>query len=174
MSQSGKPTAYQRLVRRHESPRPARKSAEDVLDSLLAAKQKPSASSDGPEVPLHSGGLDRLREKMRSELLPAFEQLRGKYEDRGVVIAIDAEKFLSGGVELIIEIKFDMFGLRLEGTVTSEGIAFHETRIADDMTGVVTTGPMLRTRNLNGQAFREFICERVAQLVRSANRRGGA
>ena len=87
---------------------------------------------------------------------------------------MDAEKFLSGGVEILIEVKFDALGLRMEGTMTSEGIAFHETRVADDMLGVVTTGPMLRARHLTGQLFRDFICERVAQLVRSAARRSGA
>lgn len=146
-----------------------------MLDSLLEARQTSLAESSGQApAALHSSGLDRVREKMRSELMPAFEDLRAKYADRGVLIAMDAEKFLSGGVEILIEVKFDKFGLRMEGTVTSEGIAFHETRVADDILGVVTTGPMLRGRHLTGQMFRDFICERVAQLVRSAARRGGA
>jgi hypothetical protein len=61
--------------------------------------------------------------------------------------------------------------MRLDGTATPSGIAFHETRFSNSVLGVVTTGPMLGARTLSGQTFREFICERVGQLVRSAVRR---
>ncbi|MFQ5489298.1 MAG: hypothetical protein ACE5GE_01140 [Phycisphaerae bacterium] len=173
MSRPGKPTAYKDLIQHHQPSRRAGKSAEELLDSLLQGQPKAQAGPAVSGAPAAMSGLDRLREKMRSELIPAFEELRAKYEDRGVIIALDPERFLAGGVEILIEVKFETFGLRMEGTVTPEGIAFHETRFSDDMLGVVTTGPMLRARNLNGQSFREFMCERVAQLVRSAVRRSG-
>ena len=59
----------------------------------------------------------------------------------------------------------------ITGEVTPEGIAFHEQRFSNNVAGTVSAGPMLRARNLTGQAFREFLCERITQLVRSAMRR---
>ena len=57
------------------------------------------------------------------------------------------------------------------GTVTTEAIAFHETRYAPDLHGELLSGPMLRLRGLDAGVFRKFICERLTILLRGAMRR---
>jgi hypothetical protein len=171
MSTPAKPTQYQALLQKCQPQQQARKSGEQQLDALLQAQQRRSgAAEDGPAQEALSP-LDQLRRQMREQLLPVFNELRGKYEPSGILMAIDADDFLAGGVQLAIEVRYDIHGMRLEGTATPSGIAFHETRFSDNIPGVVTTGPMLSARNLSGQTFREFICDRIGQLVRSALRR---
>jgi hypothetical protein len=50
-------------------------------------------------------------------------------------------------------------------------VAFQETHFINNVPGVVTSGPTLRSRNLTGQHFRDFFCERISQLVHMAMRR---
>jgi hypothetical protein len=59
----------------------------------------------------------------------------------------------------------------LQGTVTSDAVAFHEVRYAPDIHGQLVAGPMIRLKHLNGKTFRDFVCERVAILLRDASRR---
>ena len=115
--------------------------------------------------------MNDLREQFRHELVPVFADLQVKYEAAGVEMAMDAQKFLDGGTELLIEVAYANYGLRMAGTATRDGIAFRESQFANDVSGVATTGPMLRGRSLTGVVFREFLCERISQLVRSAMRR---
>ncbi len=60
---------------------------------------------------------------------------------------------------------------QLHGTVTTEAIAFHETRYNPDVQGELLSGPMLRLRALDGDVFRSFVCERLTILLRDATRR---
>ena len=166
-----KPTAYQTLVRRCRPRQSARRSVEEQLDALLHAEKDRQERLQDSSTEAKASALDEMRRQMREQLLSVFDDLRTKYEPSGILMEIDADDFLSGGVKLTIEVQYDLHGMRLEGTATSSGIAFHETRFSDSVAGVVTTGPMLGARTLSGQTFREFMCERVGQLVRSAMRR---
>jgi hypothetical protein len=162
------PTDYQALVRQCRPTTKSPKTIEQQLDTLLELRQKREAQQGQPADEAEPTVLDQLRRQMRQDLIPAFEELRKKYEPSGIVMEMDAEDFLSGGVGLVIEVAFDIHGMRMEGTVTPKGIAFHEARFSNNVRGVLTTGPMLQTRNLTEEKFREFICERISQLVRSA------
>ena len=89
----------------------------------------------------------------------------------GVSLEMDVSNFLAGGREISFEFGVGEYRAKLVGTVTTEAIAFHETRYAPDIDGELVSGPMLRLRNLDGTAFREFICERLSVLLRTAIRR---
>jgi hypothetical protein len=171
MRQPGKPTAYQQLVRQNRPVCQPDKSAEENLDVLLALHQQraeaPQARTEDPR----KAAVQAMRDLMRVELIPIFENLRGKYEAAGVSMEMDAENFVNGGNTLLIEAEFDTYALRMEGTVTPEGMAFQEVRYSNNNQGALTTGPMLRSRRLTGETFREFVCGRITELVRSAMRR---
>jgi len=166
------PTGYQALVRQCRPRKAAPKTVEEQLDTLLDLHKKREAEKRQPADDPKLAALDQLRLQMRQDLIPVFEDLKKKYAASGILMAMDAEDFLSGGVKVLIEVAFDIYGMRMEGTVTPNGIAFHEARFSNDVRGVLATGPMLRARNLTKQQFREFICERIGQLVRSAMRSG--
>ena len=168
------PPEYRRLVRKHRPRRSAAKSAEQQLDALLSLRDQRATDAGQRQDDAKVSALDELRAQMRQELIPVFEDLQNKYEPAGILIAMDASKFLAGGVELVIEVQYERYGMRLVGTATPDGFAFHEARFSNDVPGVMTTGPMLRARTLTGTTFRDFICERVAQLVRLGVPRGHA
>ena len=84
---------------------------------------------------------------------------------------MDASNFLQGGREISFEFGIGKHRVKLQGTVTNEAIAFHETRYSPNVRGELMSGPMLRTRNLDAQPFREFVCERLPVLLRQAMRR---
>ena len=170
MANSNQPTDYQALVRQCRPKKTPPKTVEENLDALLDLHQKREAEKHEPGHDAKASALDQLRRQMRRELIPAFEDLRQKYALSGIIMAMDAEDFCAGGVKVLVEVTYDVYGMRLEGTVTPAGIAFHEARFSNKVRGVLTTGPMLRARNLTKQRFREFICERIGQLVRSAMR----
>jgi hypothetical protein len=165
-----RPTNYQKLIRHCRTEQQTPKSVEQQLDSLLTRHRQRRSLQEQSEDDPHRSALDRLRQQMRDELIPVFEDLKVKYAHSGIFIEVDAEDFLSGGVELLIEVEFDIYGMQMLGTVTSQSIAFQEIRQANNIRGAIQAGPMLRTRNLTGQHFREFLCERITQLVRSAVR----
>lgn len=165
-----KPTEYQALIRQCRPKQAAPKSVEQQLDALLSLHQKRRAQQEQPEVDAKQSALERLRVQMRDELMPVFDNLKAKYAEAGIFIEMDARDFLSGGVGLLVEVEYDVYGMQMEGTVRPQGIAFQEARYCNNIRGVVRAGPMLRTRNLTGQQFREFLCERISQLVRSAMR----
>ncbi|HUT87863.1 MAG TPA: hypothetical protein VMY37_00060 [Thermoguttaceae bacterium] len=169
MTSQDKPTGYQALMDQCRGQNAASKTVEEQLDALLSLHQKRQAQQEDSEASKQSV-LDRLREQMRDELLPAFEELGAKYAAQGIMLELNADDFLCGGVGLQIKVGFDIHGMLLEGTVTPQGIGFQETRFSNNVRGVVQAGPMLRTRNLGAGEFREFLCERISQLVRSAMR----
>ena len=84
---------------------------------------------------------------------------------------MDASNFLQGGREIKFEFGIRDHRLQLHGIVTSEAIAFHETRHGPDVQGELVSGPMLRLRGLDGSVFREFVCERLTYVLRAATRR---
>jgi len=143
-------------------------SVEDKLDALLAtASKKPGAkevpgTSDDPISP-----LDMLRQRLRTELIPAFQEIKEKYADRSIELNMDASDFLQGGRKLVIEFTIRPHSVRLDGTVMDTGIAFNEIRSNGGTAGAISSGPMLRTRLLTPEKFREFICGRIALLVQS-------
>lgn len=169
-----RPTRYQALVRRTRPRRNAPKSVEEQLDRLLTPGAQSTGALDPTPVELRSEVVARIRRQMGDELTPVFEDVQSKYESSGLLMAIDADDLLNGGFELAIEMQYATQGMRLDGTVTPDGIAFHESRFTDNVPGITTTGPMLRARSLCGATFREFLCERIAQLVRSAARLRGS
>jgi hypothetical protein len=171
VSSPQQPTQYQALVSKCRPEQAARKSVEDQLDGLLKVEKRRQAGDSAAPAEARTSAVERMRVQMREELIPVFAELQAKYQTAGILMELDASDFLSGGVQLAIEVAYDIYGMRLDGTVTPGGIAFHEARFCNDVPGVVTAGPMLPSRNLSGQTFREFICERIGQLVRSVVRR---
>ncbi|MCH7701853.1 MAG: hypothetical protein IID37_09200 [Planctomycetes bacterium] len=143
--------------------------AETKLDSLLVERDEraknSSANTDRPVSP-----LDRLRNRMISDYCPLVDDLAAKYVTCGIALRMDITDFLSGGRGIDIAIDFQGQGLRLSGIATDVGIAFQETRIHQGIDGTVTSGPMLRTRTLTNDQFRDFICDHIAALVRMVDR----
>lgn len=112
--------------------------------------------------------LDRLRQLFEGEICGAFEDLREKYAVRGIALTLDVAPFLRGGVDIAITIEFRGAGLRLDGTVTPNVIAFRQTRYDPGNTaGLTGSGPTLRTRDLTATSFRDFVCERMSALLQS-------
>lgn len=168
MSEPNSTTGYEQLVQQSVPVAlPCAKTAEEELDSLIRVmeergKTPPAVGSD----PLH-----QLRKLTISEFVPVFVELVEKYSAVGISMQMDASNFLEGGREIRFEFGLGEYRFQLHGTVTIEGIAFHETRYCPDVHGELTTGPMLRVRGLNGEVFRDFVCGRLAHLIRTAMRR---
>jgi hypothetical protein len=115
--------------------------------------------------------IQALRELTLSSLIPIFVDLIEKYSPTGFCMHMDASNFLEGGREIKFEFGFGEFRTQLAGTVTDDAIAFHETRYTPDIHGKLVSGPMLRLKNLTGENFRDFICERLTTLLQTASRR---
>jgi hypothetical protein len=152
-------------------PRPSvSRTAETELDALLdVMRRRGEKSSEGDAAP--ESPLQRLRESLVNDLIPVFVELVEKYSKAGVSMQMDASNFLEGGREIRFEFSLNNHRTELHGTVTNEGIAFHEVRYSPDFHGELAAGPMLRLRGLNARTFREFVCERLALLIRGAIRR---
>lgn len=163
-------SSYRDLVARTTPPTRTPMSVEDELDALLSVWQKrerervATSTSDKPDP------IQDLRALARGEFITIFVDLMEKYSEMGISMAMDASNFLEGGREIKFEFGFGEYRMNLHGTVTTEAIAFHETRYAPDVRGELTSGPMLRLRHLDGQAFRDFLCERLAVLLRTVMR----
>lgn len=170
MADSNQPSRYQDLIRQCRPKQAPKKSIEEQLDGILELREKRQAQSDAPRIDPKQAAIEAFRQRMRDELIPVFEDLKEKYEATGIAMAMDASDLLAGGVNLVIEVTYEAYGMRMEGTVMPEGVAFHEARYSNRVRGVLTTGPMLRTRSLTRERFREFLCDRISQLVRSAVR----
>lgn len=165
------PGSYRELVRQSRPPnRPAPPSPEQELDSLLGTYQERTQAHNEEKTP-KPDQIQALREKTIKELIPAFVELVEKYSTVGVSMHMDASDFLEGGREIKFEFGLGDFRMQLSGTVTTEAIAFHETRHSPEMQGELVSGPMLRLRGLTAEVFRSFICQRLALLVRAAIRR---
>jgi hypothetical protein len=167
------PISYRDLVRRTSVPAgPPPRNPENELDSLivnLKDRRQQSPVVD-PGVPAPDR-MQQLRELMANELAGVFNELAEKYASSGISMQMHASNFLQGGRELKLEFAIGDHRTQMHGTVTSEAIAFQETRHTPEIRGELVSGPMLRTRALNAETFRNFVCERLAVLLRGAMRR---
>ena len=171
MATAHEQTGYRELVRQMRSPaKRSEPSPEEELDTLVKVF-KEREQGDNAAGAAKSDAIQALREQVLNELVPIFVELVEKYSDAAVSMHMDASNFLQGGREIRFEFGIGEYRAHLLGTVTTEAIAFHETRYAPNVQGELVSGPMLRLRNLTGQVFRDFICERLTLLLRSALRR---
>lgn len=143
--------------------------AEEELDSLIEAlkdrEQEVRHNENRPDP------IAKLREMTIQEFVPVFVELVEKYQQSGITMQMDASNFLQGGREITFEFGLGEHRIQLMGTVTTEAIAFHETRYSPHVSGELVSGPMLRLRRLDGKAFRNFVCQRLTLLVRSVVQR---
>jgi hypothetical protein len=169
-------SSFRELVEKTQPPKseptggkPGLRSPEQELDALVDALSERDRQEGSPirrEDPIQG-----LRELAIKELIPIFVELMEKYADPGISMQMDASNFLEGGREIKFEFGVADHRTQLHGTVTTEAIAFHETRYSPDVQGELVSGPMLRLRGLTGEVFRNFICERLTLLLRTAVRR---
>ena len=144
---------------------------EEELDSLIALLKERRQQAGDQIVVLAPDPIQVLRELTINELVPIFVKLMEKYSKSGISMHMDASNFLEGGREIKFEFGLGEYRTQLHGTVTTEAIAFHETRHSPDVDGELVSGPMVRLRGLNAEKFRIFLCERLTQLLRTAVRR---
>jgi hypothetical protein len=141
------------------------------LDSLLQPQEHVrAAASGGQEAKSEPSPLDQLRTLFVERLIPVVDTVNARYGDRAISVSMDASDFINGRRGIVIDIHYQQHRIHLEGTVMPDAIAFHETRYISNLGGTVAAGPMLRTRNLNENAFADFLYERIITLVKSANR----
>jgi len=165
------PTQYQQLIERVKPPPPARRTAESELDRLLIAVEE-RRQDDVVRPKRHKPDVMQvLRDLTLRELVPVFVELVEKYSKAGIAMQMDASNLLEGGRELKFEFAVGEYRMQLQGTVTSDSIAFHEVRHAPDIEGQLVAGPMLRLKTLSANTFREFVCGRLTVLLRQAARR---
>lgn len=172
MTKSNQSSEYQQLIE-HSQPAPSRprKTSEGELDSLIDVLQKRADEASSKPSATGKDPIQALREMMVTELVPVFVEVMEKYSKSGISMQMDASNFLEGGREIKFEMGLGEYRTHLHGTVTSDSIAFHETRYSPDFHGELTAGPMIRTRQLNAKTFREFLCGRLTILLRGAARR---
>lgn len=169
MTEQNHSTGYQKLVEQTTPPPRPQRTSEDELDSLINILKR--RDEEGMQKSGFRDPLQALREMMVNELVPVFVDIVEKYSQSGISLQMDASNFLEGGREIRFEFGIGEYRSHLQGTVTGEAIAFHETRYSPDFHGELTAGPMIRLRYLNAKTFREFICERLSTLIRTATRR---
>lgn len=164
-------STYRELVERVQPPEePDAPAPEQELDALVKTLQERECAAKGSTVPKQDP-IHVLRELTINELVPVFVELVEKYSQAGISLQMDASNFLEGGRELRFEFGIDEHRIQLLGTVTTEAIAFHETRFSPDVQGELLSGPMLRLRGLNGEVFRSFICQRLSIMLRAVMRK---
>ena len=144
---------------------------ESELDSLVPVLKEHDADAPDTGKSDRTERLQTLRKLMLEKLIPVFVELVEKYSDAGFTMQMDASNFLEGGREIRFEFGIGDFRTELLGTVTTEAIAFHETRFSPHVYGDLISGPMLRLHTLNSTTFRDFVCERLLVLARSRLRR---
>jgi len=152
------------------TPKAQKLKAECELDSLLVQMREQEKQKITSEAKANDR-VQRFRELLVNELITVFIELVEKYSKTGVSMQMDASNFLEGGRELKFEFALGEFRSQLQGTVTSEGVAFQEVKYSPDFHGELTAGPMLRIRHLTPDLFREFICGRLALLIRMTMKR---
>lgn len=166
-----KPTQYELLRAKNQPQRPTKKTAEGELDRLVAAMEDRRRQDEKKETPKPKvDPLQHLREQMVREFIPVFVELVEKYSETGVAMHMDASNLLEGGREINFEFGLGEYRTQLQGTVTSDSIAFHEMRFAPQIRGQIVAGPMLRLKGLSAKTFREFVCSRLTVLIRQASR----
>lgn len=152
-------------------PKGEQATAESQLDDLFEVQGTRHLDESSGEAALFSR-MDQLRRRFITDLIPAFDQIRQKYAEKGVMLELDADNFVNGGRKLTVTIEYEDAGTRLEGVVTSSAIAFTETRFSSsDRSGVAVSGPSLRIHDLNAHVFRDFVCRQIAPLVQAVLRR---
>ena len=167
---SCEPSFDKRAVKQSPTSETSVLSAEGELDRLISSvqerrmKERLGAVVDVPDR------IERLRKLTIEDLIPVFVELKEKYAASQIIMEMDASNFLQGGREIKFQFQIGDYRTELAGTVTTEAIAFYETRFAPDMNGELASGPMLRLHRLNANTFREFICERLAVLMRTVIR----
>ncbi len=163
MSQTSNPVNLDTVLRRGFTRTVSGGSAEEALDALLQTQPADAGSAGAGEPP---SPLDATRLLFRDKLIPVFEELKAKYQSRGVGLSLTADDLLQGGRGVRIVIEYGGAGLRLDGTVMSNAIAFQQTSYSQqDPAGLAASGPSLRTRDLTAETFRGFVCERIGGLV---------
>ncbi len=140
------------------------------LDTLIAIYQERRARAARDPDP-KPDPIEKLRTQMMAELIPTFNAVAVKYAPAGFSMKLDAMDFLAGQRELRIDLVFGEARQELIGTVTPEFIAFQEVHYEADVTGQIRSGPSIRLRTLTADGFRDFLCERLAMMVRTALRR---
>lgn len=135
-------------------------------DKLIVFVQKPGVPARPSATAGGQDRIQRLRELTVPEFIPAFDELKEKYAASEAILEMGGSNFLDGGREIEPPLQVGGYRTKLAGTVTFEAVAFHETRSAPDMGGDLASGPMLRLRRLHARAFKEFICERPAVLLK--------
>ena len=164
-------TGYQQLVQKTQPPPTEPQTAESELDTLVQLMTRRKEAEKANTSKPATDPIDLLRELTVKEFIPIFVELVEKYAKAGINLEMDASNLLQGGRELKFEFNAGEYRSVLQGTATTEGIAFHETRYAPDIQGELTSGPMLRLRGLDGKIFREFVCARLSLLMRTSMRR---
>ncbi len=165
-------TQYELLRAKNQPQRPIKKTAEGELDRLVSAMEDRRRQDEKKETAKPKlDPLQKLREQMVREFVPVFVELVEKYSETGVAMHMDASNLLEGGREINFEFGLGEYRTQLQGTVTSDSIAFHEMRFAPQIRGQIVAGPMLRLKGLSAKTFREFVCSRLTVLIRQASRR---
>jgi len=168
--QTFKKSKYGKLLEETaRSPAQPVKAPEVELDSLIdRIEQRQKSAAD---TTVNSSSLENLRNLLLQELIPAFMELSEKYSCRGISMRMDPSGFLQGDRGWDFEFAYNGYKSCLQGTVTSDMVAFEETRYAPNLGGELVSGPVLRVRTLNSSSFRDFVCERLALLLKTAVRR---
>jgi len=169
MQQQPTPPNYRELVRQSAPPRPASRRTDAGLDGLLSQYEE-RRSAPPPSAPEKPDALAALRFLMTEQLIPVFNDLARKYAGQGLEMRLDAENLLKGGKEFTMEFHLDGSRAKLSAVVTTQTIAFHETRSVKQVAGELTSAPALSLRELNADVFHRFLCERLKLLVRTAMR----
>ncbi len=162
---------YQQLIQRTQPPSASKKTAEGELDRLLQLMEQRRNDDRSQRIQDRADPIQLLRQFTIKELVPAFVELVEKYSKSGMAMHMDASNLLEGGRDMRFEFALAEHRIELQGTVTTDAIAFHELRTSPHVQGQMIAGPMLRLKQLTPDTFREFICARLAQLIRFASRR---
>jgi len=167
------PSKYRELVQRQLIPPRSSPTidSEAELDALVKGLEERKREAAGSEGTLKADSIRALRDRMVHEFIPVFVELVEKYGKTGVSLQMDASSLLEGGREIRFDFALGDHRTQLLGTVTTEAIAFHETRFSPEVDGELVSGPMLRLRYLTKDTFRSFVCERLTLLLRAAMRR---
>ncbi len=165
------PSNYQQLIKKMAPSSSGAKTTEGELDALLGSLHRQEQRTEAPAPSAKVDRIQLLRELVMNELIPAFVELVDKYAPRGISMDMDASNLLQGGREIRFEFRLADYRTQLAGTATSDPIAFQETRYHPSRRGELVSGPMLSLRRLDANLFREFICERLTILARSAMRK---
>lgn len=161
---------YRQLIEKTKPFHASRRTAEGELDRLLSTVEEQRRFQKKAQAKPKRDPLQILRDMTIREFVPTFVELVEKYSKSGIAMHMDASNLIEGGREMLFEFGLGPFRIELQGTVTSDSIAFHEVRRAPDIEGQLVAGPMLRLKTLNCEIFREFVCARLAILVKLATR----